>query len=884
MPLSPGDRIGPYEIVAPIGAGGMGEVFKARDTRLDREVALKVLSRAKAGDAERRRRFVQEAKTASALNHPNIVTIYDVGSDNGVDYLAMELVPGKPLDRSIPRGGLGLHEILHYGAQVADALARAHAAGIIHRDLKPANVMVTPEGLVKVLDFGLAKLNQPGPADESAATETLIGHTAEGTVMGTAAYMSPEQAEAKPVDARSDIFSFGAMLYEMAGGQRAFRGDSQVAVLAAVLREDPQPLAAARPDLPPELTRLITRCLKKEPERRAQSMGDLRVALEELREESDSGKLAPPPREVRRVSRRRTMWLAGALAAALLAAAWLGWRAVNDRSGETLLEPVPLTTYPGNEAWPSFSPDGNQVAFTWDGGQAANSSIYVKVVGSGAPLRLTSDPRGDRGPKWSPDGKNIAFVRLLDSDTVAVLLVPPLGGPERKVGQFYTRQMYSLAMASLCWTPDSRYLLVTGSETKGDSNRVLRVAIDSGEARTLASVADRSEGYMRAEVSPDGASLAMVRFHGLGSMEVMSLGRGFEPGAVRSIEAAGLDVRNIAWTADSRDLIISIAGSNPRPLYRVRADGGPPQPMSWTGAGASGAAVARQGRRMAFVRSNRDTNIWQVSLDELRRGQPAMQKLASSSFREVFPQYSPDGKRLSFHSNRSGSVQIWTADADGSRPVQLTSMDPMSINGTARWSPDGQYLSFDSNAGGYYQIYVIKADGGQPRALTSGTAGNYVSRWSPDGRWVYFSSNRSGRAEVWKVPPAGGTPVQVTRNGGECPEISPDGRVLYYTRNQGADGMWKMPIDGGEETRLTGAVFRYNYAVTKEGLYFVPAASAGGVSSVQFLNFATGATTEIVKIEKPVDLGLAVSPDGRYLLFTQEDYMGQDLMLVENFR
>ena len=305
MTLSAGAKLGPYEILEPLGAGGMGEVYKARDTRLDRIVALKVLPAEKMQDPERKRRFIQEAKSASALNYPNIVTIYDIGSENGVDYLAMEMIPGKSIEQLIPRGGLRLADILRYGAQIADALAKAHAAGNRASRSKPANVMVTPDGLVKVLDFGLAKLASK-EASRDSATRTIGALTDEGAIMGTAAYMSPEQAEARPVDSRSDIFSLGAMLYEMATRQRAFRGDTHMATLSSVLRDDPKPVHQVAGDLPPELARIISRCLRKDPAKRFQHVADLKVALEELKEESDSGKLAPPAAAVKPSSRR---WL-----------------------------------------------------------------------------------------------------------------------------------------------------------------------------------------------------------------------------------------------------------------------------------------------------------------------------------------------------------------------------------------------------------------------------------------------------------------------------------------------------------------------------------------------------------------------------------------------
>src|SRR5215472_16736576 len=290
MPLASGTRLGPYEIFAGLGAGGMGEVYKARDTRLDRFVAIKLLPESRAGDAERRARFIHEAKAASGLNHPNIVTVYDVGEQNGRTFMVMEFVDGKPLNELIPRKGMKLNETLRVAALVADALTAAHAAGIVHRDLKPGNIMVDGQGRVKVLDFGLAKLTARAPAaEEETRTASL---TEEGVIVGSVPYMSPEQAEGRAVDTRSDIFSFGAVLYEMVTGQRAFRGESRISTLAAVVEKEPQPISETGAVVPQELERLITRCLRKDVNRRSQHMSDVKLALEELRDESESGKLA----------------------------------------------------------------------------------------------------------------------------------------------------------------------------------------------------------------------------------------------------------------------------------------------------------------------------------------------------------------------------------------------------------------------------------------------------------------------------------------------------------------------------------------------------------------------------------------------------------------
>src|ERR1035438_6738121 len=333
-----GGELGHFSLLEKIGEGGMGRVYKARDKRLDRFVAIKLLAEARSADADRRARFVQEAKAASALNHPHIVTIHEIGEQDGQTYIVMELVDGKPLNELIPRKGMRLTEALRIAAQVADALTAAHAAGIVHRDLKPANIMVDAHGRVKVLDFGLAKLSAAAPAaGADEATRTLTADqpvSEEGVILGTVPYMSPEQVEGKPVDARSDIFSFGAVLYEMITGQHAFRGKSKISTLAAVVEKDPPPASEISSTTPPEVERLIARCLRKDVNRRSQNMADVKLALEELRDESASGRLARPAAAAPGGA-RRWIWPAVAGACVLIAAAAFTWTYLSYRGTQS---------------------------------------------------------------------------------------------------------------------------------------------------------------------------------------------------------------------------------------------------------------------------------------------------------------------------------------------------------------------------------------------------------------------------------------------------------------------------------------------------------------------------------------------------------------------
>ena len=878
MPLQSGSHLGPYEILSPLGAGGMGEVYRARDTRLDRLVAIKVLLPERLAREESKARFIREAKAASALNHPNIVTIYDIGAgdigaDQGVDYIAMELVPGKTLDQLIGRNGMRLNELLRYAVQAADALAKAHAAGIVHRDLKPGNIMVSDDGLVKVLDFGLAKLAKPAESPE-AATRTIHAHTNEGTILGTAAYMSPEQAEGKEAGPRSDIFSFGALLYEMATGQSAFRGDTQMSTLSAVLRDDPKPVTEIRADTPQELGRIIARCLRKDPARRFQHMDDLKVALEELKEESESGKLvtapavsAQPARSVKRYP------IGGGIAGALVLGALAAWYLANRATPEIALHAVPLTSYRGHQEFPSFSPDGNQVAFCWDGEKQDNFDIYIKLIGSGSPLRLTTDPAIDGSPSWSPDGRSIAFLRYIAPGKAAIMSVAALGGQERKLAEFDGNEQ-DLVDGGLCWSPDGKWLAA------GVRSGIQMASVESGELRKLTNPPSETVGDGFPAFSHDGRALAFCRFKSMdvSNLYVLPLSDNFQPrGEPRVLPTpTGQPVFYPAWTANDREIVYSATGGSRAHLYRIPASGGgSPRPLG-LGEGADMPAFSSDGRKLAFVHYFDDANIWRV---DLAGKPPVPEQFIASTSREVFPQYSPDGQRIVFYSDRTGSNQIWVSNADGSNAAPLTSMDA-TTTGTPRWSPDGRQISFDSNAGGRWHVYIVRADGGKPRPLTDDHSDNFIASWSRDGKWVYFASQRSGRLEVWKMRPQGGAAVQVTRNGGAAAVESRDGKTLYYSKDP--NSLWQKTLPDGEETQIAGPIYRYNFAVAEKGIYYTAIEAKSAV--LVFRDFATGKVTPILKMAKRPDLGLEVSPDGRFLLYAQLDYSGSDLRLVENFR
>lgn len=841
----------------------MGAVWKARDKRLDRLVALKVLPAGVFADADLKQRFAQEARAASALNHPHIITIYEIGESDGIDFIAMEFVSGKALDQLIPRRGLRLSEALKYSIEIADALAAAHAARIVHRDLKPSNVMVSENGTVKVLDFGLAKPAEMGATSEFQRTETIVVRpdTGEGVILGTVSYMSPEQAQGKKLDTRSDIFAFGSVLYEMLTGRRAFQGDSKMSTLAAILNREPEPVGE---DIPPELARILQRCLRKEPERRAQGIADLKLALEELKEEIQTGKAAPQAGN----SRKRA-W-AGILILLLALAGAAYWLTHEKRQAPAPLQVAPLTTYPGYEDSGSLSPDGNQVAFSWNGGEGDNYDVYVKLIGSGRPLRLTTDPADDIGPAWSPDGRSIAFVRPHNGGKAEVVLIPALGGSERPVAEFPN------GASRPCWSPDGRWLVVSAKEPPAKLPAVFLVSVETGEKRqlTFPPVTASIRGDETGAISPDKRTLAFVRTIASTAADIYLVSLAGDltaTGEPRRLSSDNRDIAGIAWSADNREIIFSSNRGGARALWQIAVSGGEPRRIA-VGENGLNPSISAKGDRLVYTRPYSDQNIWRVNLSGPR--QPPAQFIASTRMEEG-AQYSPDGKRIAFVSDRSGNEEVWVCDVDSSNPVQLVFM---GRSGSPHWSPDSQRIAFGSDVDGHTQIFTVNARGGQPQRITTSGSNDALPSWSHDGKWIYFNSNRSGRGQVWKVPVNGGEPVQITQQGGFAPLESEDGQTIYYCQRSGPGPLMKVPANGGEETQILDTIRYRGFAVTRAGIYFTIG------RELRYLSVATGKSNPILTSEKPVTDGLSVSPDGHWLLYTQVNRGGSDLMLVENFR
>lgn len=569
---------------------------------------------------------------------------------------------------------------------------------------------------------------------------------------------------------------------------------------------------------------------------------------------------------------RLLVWgaVAVALAAAGIGAVRFLWPAPGERS---VNEPVAFTTYPGSEASPSFSPDGNQVAFQWNGESEKNWDIYVKTIGSETPLRLTTAEEPDLAPRWSPDGRTIAFERVLPGPRMAIMLIPPLGGPERKLAEFVSH-----GRGGTSWSPDGKWLVVCGDFEHKGSDRVYLLSVENGDFRPLTEPPAGGMGDSDPALSPDGDALVFVRWADVSATDlyVLNLGQDFAPrGEPKKLPARDLHPAGPAWAAGGHQIVFVSAVA--RDVYRISATGeSPPERIASPGSGVGTVALTRDGRRLAYSVVTANSNIWRL---DLTVKDAAPERLIASTKREVFPQYSPDGRRIAYYSNRSGTNQIWVCEADGPKAAPITSLRP-AITGSPHWSPDGRTIVFDSNVTGAFQVYTIGAGGGKVRQITHSAASNYGGSWSRDGHWIYFASGPGVSAQVWKMPSQGGEPVQVTRNGGTAAQESADGKTLYYVKPivvGGAASLWRMPAGGGPEEKLVDSILRSNYAVTEKGAYFTH------FHAIHFLDFATGEIRPILQTPQP-DTGLAISPDRRYLLFSKRDSQGSDLMLVENFR
>ncbi len=846
-----------YRILERLGAGGMGVVYKALDTHLNRTVAIKVLPPEAVSDPVRRQRFIQEARAASAIEHPNIVTIYDIAEADGQHFIAMQYVAGQTLRSLAARGGLLLPDGLRYAAQAADALAQAHARGIVHRDLKPENIMVLEQegrpGQVKILDFGLAKLMEPAESSESVATRSMrLGEelrTEEGTILGTAAYMSPEQAEGKKLDARSDIFSFGSVLYEMVTGRRPFQGETRMATLSAILRQEPEPISERVPGAPPQLEWVIRHCLRKDPSRRFQHMDDVKTALEELKEESESGQLtvisAPP--------RRRWMPLMVAGGVVVLATVvGLSWWVATRRSSAPQQAQGPvltrLTSDTGLTTQPAVSPKGDLLAYASDRSGEGNLDIWVQQIGSGQPLRLTRHEADDEEPAFSPDGTRIAFRSGREGGGIYV--IPALGGEGRLLVREGRRPRFS---------PDGTQILYW---TGRDFGKIYVVPSTGGAPRPV-----RPDFYSARNPvwSPDGK---YILFHGSKERNELIEAESYdwwvspvkEGPPVRTSAVPLLRGQGAApaariflpdlWLPETNEVVFSARLGDTTNLWKLaispasgRVTGAPHRLTFGTGVEVSASAGAPG--RLVFASLTNNLDVFGLPIDaDQAKLQGELQRWTNDPALDMQASVSADGKRMAFASTRSGNLDVWWKDLASGREAPLTlgswqefspllSQDGSKVAYVAGdsskpsihlvhigseagggiqsgaperlcedcgtpygWSSDGKKLLY-AHWGPPAHVRVIDLTSRQSLELLRHSKHNvWSARFSPDDRWVAFNVQPGGLyvARFQGGPIAATDWTAVTDFGPGS--WSPDGQVLYLLPTQdGFRCLWYLRLD-----------------------------------------------------------------------------------------
>lgn len=732
--------LGHYSILEKLGSGGMGEVFRAQDTRLGRDVALKTLLPELAADEERRARFEREARAVAALNHPNIVTLYSIENEGNVHFLTMELVSGTTLSAAIPPGGLPLERFFDLALPLADAIGTAHEHGVTHRDLKPANVMVTAKGRVKVLDFGLAKL-RPRVFGEDEETAMLSeARTMRGQVLGTLSYMSPEQAEGREIDHRTDIFSLGVLLHEMLTGRRPFTGQSTASILSSLLRDTPPPVTTSRPDVPPRLASVIQRALEKDPQRRYQSVSELRSDLTDIRKELQSGEIARAHRPARRLSK----W--AMIAAALVVIAGLaGYYLLQKNEGDAAIgatEFSQLTLAPGEELFPTLAPDGQALAYA--SATSGNFDIYWQRVGGENSVNLTREtPAHDTQPAFAPDGQHIAF--RSEREGGGIFIMGATGESVKRLTDFGYHP---------AWSRDgSRIAVVTQSvgdpAVRFTASEMWVITVATGERRRLGDA-----DAVQPSWSPSGQRIAYWSRSGrsaAGDIWTMPA----DGGPATPLTSDPSLEWNPVWSPDGRYIYFSSNRGGTMNLWRVAVDeatGAPVgQPVAVTTGGGSSsqhATMSADGRRIAYVARIESMNLQRIAFDPVAgvtRG--AGEWVTRGSRATAQPQLSGDGRRLAFNSV-GRQEDIFAVNTDGTGMQQLT--DDPHQDRAARWSKDGDRVAFYSNRSGAYEIWTVRRDASDLRQLTRSPGAHYPV-WSPDGGSMAYSSHSPNGAYIFDV-------------------------------------------------------------------------------------------------------------------------------------
>ena len=767
MSLAAGAKLGPYEIVASLGAGGMGEVYRARDPRLGRDVAIKILPAYFCQDADRLRRFEQEARAASALNHPNILAVYDIGTNDGAPYLVTELLEGGDLRERLTGGTMPARRAVECAVQIAHGLSAAHDKGIVHRDLKPENIFVCRDGRIKILDFGLAKLTTPETGDATSTSLDPLNQTGSGVVLGTAGYMSPEQVRGEKADARSDIFSFGALLYEMVSGQRAFSGRTAADRASAILKDDPPDLRSSGRNVPVGLDRIVRHCLEKSPEQRFQSARDLAFHLETASPDSESSAvLAAPAHDRRKGGVSGLIFATGCLVILLAALAgwWYGRKPQAGRKDVTFLR---LTDFAGLEDSPAFSPDGKSVAFVSD--SSGSRQIWIRLLAGGPPLQLTHDAGDHLEPRWSQDSAAILYYTPPpEGNTQGTLWeLPALGGSPRRLAS---------SMSGADVSHDGKRL--TFFRLNGKQMELVVSERDASNPRVIMQAAV-SFSFRQPRWSPDDSTIAYL--HSLQNWAddvyiVSSRG-----GEVRQVTTDNTLMSGLAWLTDGSRLVYSSARGNTviylptLHLWTITPDGKDLRQLTFGESGDEDPDVDREGRILVSRRHMR-FDIWKFPVD----GTPAENvrnavRITHQTGQVQTPTLSPDDREMAYLSDNGGHGNLWVMELATGETHQITyEKDSGTIMGVPVWSPDGKTITFATNRpsrlGRGVGYWLVHPDGSDLHLAVPEGA---WATWSGDSKWLYYADSSpvrdTGSFRLLKSPVEGGASIVVRSDNARGP-------------------------------------------------------------------------------------------------------------------
>ena len=841
-----GKEILHYKIKEELGRGGMGVVYLAEDLNLERRVAIKFLPGHIAGNSKERERFKIEAKASAALNHPNITTTYAIEESGKDTFIVMELIDGIEL-KDIIEGSIPTEKTLSIAIQIAKGLEAAHKKGIIHRDIKSQNVMIAEEDKVKIMDFGLAKL------------QGEIGLTKSGSMLGTVSYMSPEQATNEPVDHRSDIWSFGVLLYEMITGELPFKGKHEAGILYSIVHSEPPKIQNV--DCPEGLGFIVQKALVKNPDERYQNMSEILNDLKTI----ESGNVLSKP-HIKKTSHKAGVFIVVLIACTIALVIFF----LNSKSDNKLppMRTVRFTSYPGMEYDPSLSPDGKTVAFSWNGQGQDNFDIYVKRINGGNPVRLTTNTLTESMPVWSRDGNYIAFIREVQSQpdvpSREIYIMPALGGREQKIVDFHPG--WGTVWPSLSWSYNNKFIYYPNWSAKDNGLVIFKVSIETSEIEQVTTLPEDVWGDQSPGVSPDGKYMAFVR----GQPDKHDIFvKNFDDNKIQRITHINTLIDGFSWGEDSHSILFASNLDGTSALWKAGlSDDQLKKEIS--GMNINNPNLSVQSNRLVYTETIENGNIWKIDL----RNPDRETLLINSSNSNSHPDISPDGKKNLFTSDRTGTYNIWICDINGENQSQLTFFENEINEVVAKWSPSGSEILIRMKDG----LFIMNAPGGTPVKVSDSI---FIVIWNKDGSGFY--GRQYSQNNIYSITRDGKVQQQITHEGGLIPYLFED--YLYYIKSWDYRDIWRIPVSGGAEEPVLQGVSHLDMAswtVVKNGIYFIHNNSSARV--LEFYNFSTNKISHIKDVPRARYFSkIEVTPDESSLLYSRKESTKSDIILVDNF-